>query len=207
MIRTFLEFLLNRTLDDGTQETGWFRRLLLRDARLSRFDSETRQLDMLLRNTATEQRQTLASDNSTNAAELTLSPQRQSPQTAHAKKQGHSLAWLSGMAVAAVLLIVLLPNWLRPTTTKVHAGNFSQQLTVVPGEVLRLLTRAAKTSQTQLPQLSPLAKLSLPAMSAWEEVALHVESPVRQEINFWQESWQNFRLRLPSASQKVPQEL
>jgi len=68
---------------------------------------------------------------------------------------------------------------------------------VVPGKVLRLLTHVAKASQTQLPQLSPLANLSLPVLPAWEEVALRIESPVRDEIGIWHESWQNFKSRLP----------
>ena len=206
MIRTFLEFLLSHPHEEGTPPLGWFRRLLLRNTGLKQFDAESRQLDALLRSSAIEQRQALATYE--NAAALTLLPRRQVTRTAaRNQKTGHTLAWLSGLA-AALALLTLAPNWFQPDAPAVHAGEFSQQLTVVPGEVLRLLTHAAKTSQTQLPQLSPLANFSLPAMPAWEEVALHVESPVRQEIDFWQkgwqEGWQNLRSRLPSHKSSDP---
>lgn len=206
MIRTFFEFLLSRSHDDGTSLNGWLNRLLLRDAGLNRFDTEARQLDTLLRSSATEQRQAMA--NNEDVAVLTLPPQRQTTSSvADVKHSRHSLAWLSGLAAAAIVLIALAPNWFRPALPAVHAGEFSHQLTVVPGEVLRLLTSAAKTSQAQLPQLSPLTSLTLPTLPAWEDVALHVESPVRQEINFWQEgwqeSWQDFKLRLPASTQEL----
>jgi len=213
MIRTCLEFLLSRSLDDGTPPTGWLGRLLRRDPQLNRYQTESRQLDTLLRSSAAEQRRSMTTasreaDINTSAAILTLPPQRNAEATvARAKNSGHSLAWLSGLAAAALVLIAWSPNWFRHAPPAVQAGEFSRQLTIVPGEVLRLLTRAAKTSQTQLPQLSPLTNLTLPAMPAWEEVALHVESPVREEIDFWQESWLNFKTRLPTRLSTSPQAL
>ncbi len=207
MIRTFLEYLLSRSLDDGTPSTGWLKRLMLRDAGLNRFDTKSRQLDTLLRSSAAERRQSMTTDNretDINTAVLTLPLQRKTePTVAHAKNSGHSLAWLSGLAAAALVLIAWSPNWFRPAPPAVHAGEVSQHLTVVPGEVLRLLTRVAKSSQTQLPQLSPLGNLTLPVMPAWEDVALRVESPMREEIDFWQESWQNFKTRLPASSREL----
>ena len=194
MIRTFFEFLLSRSHDEGTQPNDWFRRLLLRDARLNRFDAETRQLDMLLRSTAAEQRQAMASDNP--IATLTLPPDRKTTTTTHEKSTRHALAWFGGLAACALLLVALLPSRSQPTAPVVHAGELSQQLTVVPGKVLGLLTRAAQASQTQLPQLSPLANLTLPTLPAWQAVALRVESPVRVEIDFWQKGWKNLRSHL-----------
>ncbi len=202
MIRTFLEFLISRTLDDTTPPSGWFRRLLLRNAGLRRFDTETQQLDVLLRTSATEQRQSMAADS--NAVVLTLPPQRQEPPAVAVENYSrHTLAWLSGLAAAALVLVALAPNWFRPALPAAHAGEFSQQLTVVPGELLRLLTRAAKTSQTQLPKLSPLANMTLPTLPAWEEIALRVESPMRQEMETWQESWQNLTSRWPIDSREL----
>ena len=198
MIRTFFEFLLSRSHDGGKPSNGWFRRLLLRDAKLNRFDTEAHQLDTLLRSTAAEQRQAMAINNS--AATLTLPPHRETATTAHATNARHTLAWFGGLAACALLLVALLPSRSQPTAPVVHAGELSQQLTVVPGKVLGLLTRAAQASQTRLPQLSPLANLTLPTLPAWQSVALRVESPVRAEIDFWkngwQESWKNLRSRL-----------
>ena len=141
---------------------------------------------------------------------LTLLLRRQeSRATARVRNSGLSAVWLTSLAVAAVLLLVASPswppNWFRRAAPGVHAGEFSQQLTVVPGEVLRLLTRAAETSRTRLPQLSPLANLTLPTLPAWEDIALHVESPMLQEpllreIDTWHESWKNFKSRLPDSS-------
>ena len=205
MIRTFFEFLLSGSLDEGTPSNCWFRRLLLRDAGLNRFDTEARQLDTLLRSAATEQRQAMATDNS--VATLTLPPHREAATTARATNARHTLAWFSGLAAAALVFFALSPNWFPPAPPAVHAGELSQQLTVVPGKVLGLLTRAAKTSQIQLPRLSPLTNLDLPALPAWENVALHVESPVREEIDFWKNSWQkgwhNLRMRLPTQAQEL----
>ena len=199
MIRTFLEFLLSRSRDEGTPPTGWLRRLLTRNTKLNRYDVETRQLDTLLRRTAAQQRQVMATE--ATVAAITLPPQRQSKNASHVKTPRYTLAWFSGLAACAIVLVAFVPNWSRPTAPTTHAGELSQQLTVVPGKILRLLTRAAKTSQTQLPQLSPLANLTLPTLPAWQAVALRVESPVREEISFWQKGWQkgweNLRSRLP----------
>ncbi len=201
MIRTFFEFLLSRSHDEGTLPTSWFRRLLLRNVGLNRFDAETRQLDTLLRNSAAEQRQAMAANNT---AAFTLPPYRKTATTAHKKNTSHTLAWLSGLAACALLLVSLPPSWLRPAAPTVHAGKLSQQLTIVPGKILGLLTLAAKTSQTEVPQFSPLANLTLPSLLPdWEGLALRVESPVRQEIDIWQEVWQDFTSRRPFDSQNL----
>ena len=110
------------------------------------------------------------------------------------------MRWLGGLAAAAVLMVVLLPGWLRPSAPTVHAGEFSQQLTVVPGEVLRLITRAAKTSQAQLPQLSPLANVNLPDFSEWQEVTQRADTTVLPGIDSWQDSFRTIKFHLPDPA-------
>jgi len=198
MIRTFLEYLLSRSHNEHTSPNGWLSRMLLRNAGLNRFDAETRQLDTLLRNTAAEQRQAMATED--NAVILTLPPRRETTRIKNAKR---SFAWFSGLAACALLLVALAPNWFRPAPPTVHAGELSHQLSAVPGEVLRLLTSAAKTSQTELPKLSPLAKLNLPTMPAWQDVAQRIESPVHDEISHWQKNWESFKSLWPDQVQEL----
>lgn len=198
MIRTCLEFLLSRSLDTDNPPAPWLQRRMQQDQQLKRFNAESKQLAAMFRRSAAEHRETMAVD--VFVAPLPLRPQRRA--TAAFDEPGDRLSarWLGGLVAAAMLLVALLPNWLQPTAPAAHAGEFSQQLTVVPGEVLRLLTQAAKTSQTQLPQLSPLSNLTLPKMPAWEAVAHYVESPVRRELDTWQDNWQNLMSRLPESS-------
>lgn len=207
MMRTILEFLLSRSLDEGTSPAPWLRSRVQRDPALGQFDSESKQLATLLDRTAAEHRKAMTADEPTvkqPTPSVTLSPDRQ--QNASLRTQPNtrrSARWFAGLAVAATLLLALVPNWLRPSTPSVHAGEFSQQLTVVPGEVLRLLTTATETSQTQVTQLSPLANLTLPTWPAWKEVSLQVESPVRREISTWQESWQDLKSKIPGYESEI----
>jgi hypothetical protein len=198
MIRPFLEFLLSRALDNRKPPSPWLQRHLQRDEQLQQFHHESKQLDTLFRQSATQLREGMQADDA--VATLTLPPQRRA--TTAAPDTPHRLAvrWLGGLAAAALLLIAFLPSWLRPSAPTVHAGEFSQQLTVVPGEVLRLLSSAAKVSQTQVTQLSPLANLTLTPSSAWPDVSLPDNSPVQQQWDHWQDRWLDLRSRLPSAT-------
>ncbi len=205
MIRICLEFLLSRSLDAGKTPTGLLSKLARRDVSLSRFDVKTRQLDALLRSSATEVRESLvvATIDETNALALPQQPprvQRQAPATdTRQLSSSHSLRWLVGMATAAAMLLILLPNPPRPTKPTVHAGKFSQQLAVVPSEVLNLLNRAAQSTQTRLPQLSPLANLKIPSLPSWKEFSPDLQAPADQESRTWQKNWQNLKTRFSNA--------
>ncbi|MGI9428850.1 MAG: hypothetical protein ACR2NM_09350 [Bythopirellula sp.] len=198
MIRTFLEYLLSRALDNKKPPSPWLQRRLQQDEQLQQFHHESKQLDTLFRQSAAQLREGMQAEDA--VATLTLPPQPLAttapPDAAHRV----SVRWLGGLAAAALLLIALLPNWLQPSAPPVHAGEFSQQLTVVPGEVLRLLSSAAEVSRTQVTQLSPLANLSLTPASAWPDVSLPDNSPVRQEWDNWQDRWLDLRSRLPSVT-------
>lgn len=218
MIRTMFEMMVSRALDDGKPLPRWVQALSKRNEHADRFAKNASQLDAALRSSAAAHRQSMnkqpvsidsvsvrpTSTQSEATATLTLPPQRQTSAPALAGKR--SLSWATGVAAAA-LFAALTFYQLRPTPPEVHAGDFSQQLTVVPGEVLRVLTRAAETSQTRLPEISPLANLSLPELSAWDKIATSVQSPVRQEITAWQKSWQSLRDRLPNSIGESTQEL
>lgn len=219
MIRTMFEMMVSRALDDGKPLPRWMQALSKRNEQTDRFAKNASQLDAALRSSAAAHRQSMnnqpvsiasvsvrptTSTQSEAAATLTLPPQRQTSAPAFAGKR--SLSWATGVAAAA-LFAALTFYQLRPASPEVHAGDFSQQLTVVPGEVLRVLTRAAETSQTRLPEISPLANLSLPELSAWDKIATSVQSPVRQEITAWQKSWQSLRDRLPNSIGESTQEL
>jgi len=217
MIRSCLEFLLSRSLDDAQTDrrkspAPWLQRRVQRDDQLEQFDTEARQLDSLLRSSAAEQRQAMATGamaSDENVAVVTLPPHRLTTSAASStsSSRAQSVRWFSGLAVAALLLFALSrswsPNGFHAATPEVHAGEFSQQLAVAPREVLRLINRAAETSQTQLPRLSPLANFSLPAMPAWETISLSVESPALKEIDTWQNSWQNLKSRWSIAPQEL----
>jgi len=212
MIRTCLEFLLSRSLDDAQTDrrkspTPWLQRRVQRDTQLEQFDTEARQLDSLLHSSAAERRQAMSSDENVAVVTLPLHRLTNSSESSTPSTRTLSVRWFSGLAAAALLLLALspswLPNWFRSATPTVHAGEFSQRLAVAPGEVLRLINRAAETSQTQLPRLSPLANFSLPAMPAWETISLSVESPALKEIDAWQNSWQNLKSRWSIAPQEL----
>ncbi len=188
MIRSCLEFLVSRSIDDGKPLPSWLQTLARRDDRLSAFAEQTSVLDRALRGTAAKQRRSMESDEP--IATLTL-PQHLEPAIAQSPRS--SMKWYGALAVAALLLVMFSASRIQPTKPQVHAGDFSEQLTAVPGEVLRVLNSAAATSQSQLPQLSPLTKLSLPELPVWEDLAMTVESPVRRELDVWQASWEKLK--------------
>jgi|GEM_PF-6553065 len=161
--------------------------------------SEAQQLDALLRSTALQRRQAMAGDQQ--VAQLTLPPQR--PAATPASQPQPSTRRYTGFAAAAILLLCFTLGWLRWTTPTVHAGDFSQQLATVPGEMLRLINHAAQTSQTHLPQLSPLAQVSLPELPNWQNLSWQLDTPIQQEMNLWQNHWLKIKSRLSSQPQEL----
>lgn len=203
MIRSFLKFLISRSLDDGATPPNWLQAAAQRDADVGKFSQEASQLDALLRSSAAAHRQAMAKQPA--APPLTLPPERQSQPTP--RRSNHAMKVFVGLATAAAVLIAVSPALFRPQTPAVHAGDFSEQLAVVPGEVLRVLTQATESSQQRLPQLSPLANLSLPELPGLENLAMTVESPVRREFDAWQASWQKLKSQFPGNAQGETQEL
>jgi len=214
MIRTCLEFLLSRSYDACDSPPTltdrwlqhWFDRRAKRNPQVDNFAADAQQLDRLLRQSAAQHRQQMAAE--TVPPTLTPLPTRLATNrtaTSHDTSR-RSLAWTTGLA-AAVLLGAFLGTTLRPSPPKVHAGEFSQQLTVVPGEVLRFLNSAADVSSKQLPQLSPLTQLKMPALPDWRNVAQSIDSPVRTQMDMWQgnwqDTWQGLKSRLPTKSPEI----
>ncbi len=196
MIRSCLEFLVSRSIDDGKPLPSWLQALVRRDDRLNAFAEQASVLDSALRETAAKQRQSMYKDAA--IAKVTLPKQLEPPS---ARTPRSSMKWYGALAVAALLLVMFSVTRVQPPAPEVHAGDFSEQLTAVPGEVLRVLNSAAETSQSQLPQFSPLAKLSLPELSVWEDLAVTVESPVRRELDVWQASWEKLKSQVPVSPQ------
>lgn len=214
MIRTCLEFLLSRSLDDGQPTPGllgWFSR---RNTKLGRFDTDARQLDSLLRSSAIAQRKSMAVATVTNTDStninnetvdetniLTLPTQR--PDVAadvHSKSSTRSLRWLAGLSTAAALLLTFGLGLLGPSTPPTHAGDFSVHLSAAPGEVLNLLNQAAESTQNRL-QLSPLANLKIPELPGWDYFTPDEQPTIDQESNTWQDGWQNIRDRFTSVEE------
>ena len=159
------------------------------------FLKKRKHLDQVLRQRALRRREEMSPAGS--AGVLALPPRRNVSGGAVESRTWRGVWWGSGLAAAASLLLMLSPGWFRPTPPVVNAGEFSQQLTTVPGEVLRLLNAAAETSQTRLPRMSPLANLSVPDLPAWQGVSLRLESPMQEELDAWQESWRHLKSRWP----------
>ncbi|MEM8946197.1 MAG: hypothetical protein AAGD11_13575 [Planctomycetota bacterium] len=201
MIIRFFEFLYGRTFDEGTTPPRWLRALTRRNRRLGEFADATGQVDAMLRNSALELRQAMASDQA--AATITLPPERTVTQEDLRVRSTTSVRWFVVAGVTAVVMLVMIPSLSRRSKPPVHAGDFSQQLTMVPGEVLRVINRAAETSQTQLPQLSPLGKLRVPTLPNWQAVTAQIESPVQREIDAWQSGWQNLRSRFSDETREL----
>lgn len=200
MIRSLLELLLSRSLDERTSPPRWLQSIAQRDSRLSEFASSSAKLDTALQTAAAERREAMTAND---VPTLKL-PQHRRPsfgEPSRAARRSRSWSWV--FAAAAVLIVAVLPTRLRPSRPAVDAGDFSQQLTVVPGEVLRLLTQAAETSQTKLPELSPLNQLSVPKLATWDKLATNVGSPVRRELDSWEASWQSLKSRLGGAEQEL----
>lgn len=200
MIRSLLELLLSRSLDERTPPPRWLQSTTRRNAKLSEFANSATQLDSVLRDSAAERREAMAADD---VPALTLPQSRQPSLGEPPRATRRSRTWSLGIAAAAVLLVAILPTQLRPSKPEVDASDFSQQLTVVPGEVLRLLTQAAETSQTKLPQLSPLNQLAVPKLATWDKLATNVGSPVRRELDSWEASWQSLKSRLGGTEQEL----
>lgn len=209
MIRTCLEFLLSRSLDDGKPTTGLLGWLSRRNTGLSRFDTDARQLDSLLRSSATAQRESMIATTNTDITSetvdeaniLTLPPQRLDiTDGVHPKSSTRSLRWLAGLTTAAALLLTFGAGLLRPGTPPTHAGEFSVQLSAAPGEVLNLLNQAAESTQNRL-QLSPLANLKMPKLPGWDYFTPDEQPTTNQEPNTWQDGWQNIRDRFTSVEE------
>lgn len=133
-------------------------------------------------------------------ATLTLPPQRE---TLAKQSDRNFLRKFLAIGTAAAVMFVLVPNLLRPGTPPTHAGEFSQELTKVPGGVLHLINQAVDASQSRLPEISPLANLSMPALLDWQSMSIDLETPVQQEVDVWQRGWNHLQSRFGNETREL----
>ena len=106
MIRSFLKFLISRSLDDGATPPNWLQAAAQRDADVGKFSQEASQLDALLRSSAAAHRQAMAEQPA--APPLTLPPERQPQPTT--RRSNHAMKVFVGLATAAAVLIAVSPT-------------------------------------------------------------------------------------------------
>lgn len=177
MIRTWLEFLMQRSFDKGTPLPAWLRWLERRDANLRNYAAQAQELDDLLRVSASTRRKELASRPASAAVSLTA--RREAP--AQRVFAYRPIGWLA--AAAAMLLVgtMLFNNYAEQQTRAEHAKMISTQLAAMPDEMLGVFAQAARTSQ----DYSPLAQLKLPEVTVLNEIPRTTQGKLRESFSEW----------------------
>ncbi len=190
MIRTFLEYQLQRALDYSPTLPLWLRVMLRYDPHLRQFANDSRQLDHLLRAGAIAERESLfpetfpASQTQRNELATRTCPSR-SPDRA-------LLGWLSAAALAATIAIAVFS--LRTTDRRANAERarfLSQQLTAVPEEMASILSFAVYRSQAELPRYNPLAQLRLPETNLFADITNQTQTSLNNQVDSLVSPWQS----------------
>lgn len=195
MIRTFLEYQLQRALDNSPTLPRWLRVMLRYDPHLRQFADDTRQLDGLLRAGAITERESLFPE---------AIPASQTLRYELATRTGPSrspdralLGWLSAAALAATIAIAVFS--LRTADRRAnaeHARFLSQQLTAVPEEVASILSFAVHRSQAELPRYNPLAQLRLPETNLFADFTSRTQASLNNQVDSLVSPWQSLGAEL-----------
>jgi hypothetical protein len=178
MIRTLLEFLIERSLDQGQQSPGWLRRLARHDRRLHDHSQHALALDRALRSGAVSRRHELAGD--TQVVPV-VEPGYRKPTSARADRSAARWGWLAATAAALVGVAALVNHYNEQQTRAAHAQFVSTQLTKVPDDMLAVIADAARAPR----ELSPLTRVSLPAGNPWSDIPRSTQGQLKQSLSAW----------------------
>ncbi|TWU30362.1 hypothetical protein [Bythopirellula polymerisocia] len=195
MIRTFLEYQLQRAYDNSPSLPGWLKLALRLDQRLRQFADDTRQIDHQLRAGALAEREALFPE-----ADQSLQRSHHNLATLPDPKVSRTqVGWLSAAALAATVAIAVFT--LRTTERHAnaeHARFLSEQLTVVPEEMAMMLTLAVNRSQVELPRYNPLTQLRLPEANLLADISVRTQSHLKQQIDSLVSPWESMGTQLLS---------
>lgn len=176
MIRTLLEFLIERALDRGKRPAGWLRWLARHDRRLHDHGQQALALDRALRSAAVTRRHELASNTATIAVV--------EPRSAVDHPTARSTVrwgWLAATAATLVGVAAFVNHYNERQSRAAHAQFVSSQLTKVPDDMLAVIADLARTPR----EFSPLARVSLPAVNPWSEIPRGTQGQLKQSFSAW----------------------
>jgi hypothetical protein len=179
MIRTFLEYLIQNSLDRGNGVPRWLRWFEQRDPQLRRYERESQKLDSLLRSSARTVRRELAVETREPVlVELQLLVSQSSSRFAWA-------GWLAATAAALVGVAMFLNHTAEQQANAQRMTILSTQLATMPDDMLSLLSQAARTPR----DLSPLAQLSLPEVNVWRDLPRGAQGQLKTSFDEFGSQW------------------
>jgi hypothetical protein len=178
MIRTFLEFLIERFLDQGRQPPGWLRWLARHDRRLHEHSRQALTLDRALRSGAVSRRHQLASD--TLVVPL-VEPVFLERTTYRANRSTARWGWLAATAATLVGVAAFTHHYNEQQTRAAHAQFVSSKLVQVPDEMLVMIAQAARSPR----EFSPLTQFALPEINPWRDIPRGTQGQLRESFSAW----------------------
>lgn len=183
MIRTFLEYQIQRALDESPELPVWLRVVLRFSPHLRQFADDSRQLDSLLHTGARARHESLFE--ATGQSSRVELARRSVP-----KHDRALIGWLSAAALAASLAIAFFAH--RATERHFnaeHARFLSQQFASVPEGMAMILTQAV--NNPQLPRYNPLAQLKLPETNMFANVSTSTQASLKSQVDSVITPWQS----------------
>ncbi len=198
MIRTFLEFQIQRALDESSTLPAWLRVLLRYDPRLRHFADQSQQLDERLRAGARTRHESLF-ETTSERSQVELSPRPDFP------RHRTLIVRLTTAALAASLAVGFFVHRTSERQANAeHARFLSQQLTTVPEEMATMLTLAVNRSQAELPRYNPLAQLKLPETNLLADLSLRTQARLESQVESIISPWQSMGSQLVSQWNRIP---
>ena len=176
MMRIVLEYLTQRSVDNGTPLPAWLQWFQQRDPVLREYASDALELDDLLRVTASAQRTTLARES------LTSRPVQRVLRREVANPPRYAqLGWLATAAAALLAFVVFLNHDPEKQANAERAQLLSTQLAAMPDDMLAVLVEVARSSQ----DYSPLTQLALPEGNVWSDIPRGTQGRLKESLNAW----------------------
>ncbi len=173
MMRTLLEYLTQRSVDNGTPPPAWLRWLQQRDPVLREYASDALELDDLLRVTASARRSELARE--------PLAPRRVVRRDVANPPRYAQWGWFAAAAAALLAFVVLFNHDPEKQANAARAQLLSTQLATMPDDMLAALAQAARSSQ----DYSPLARLALPEANLWSDIPRETQGQLKESFSTW----------------------
>jgi hypothetical protein len=169
MTGKLFEMLISRSLDARKPLPGWLRRWASRNTNRERFAREMQSLDVALRTSARQNRDSLPDA----PARPLLTPLPR-PTAAAGRFSPRSNRWGRVVAALAAAWLVMF-SYQRHYENTANAERLTylgQEMAAVPTGMLTLLNYTAQSSQNQIAHWSPTRRMPLPEMPRWEDVRL-----------------------------------
>ncbi|MDZ4659772.1 MAG: hypothetical protein SH868_19535 [Bythopirellula sp.] len=176
MMRNLLEYLTQRSVDNGTPPPVWLRWLQERDPMLREYASDALELDDLLRVSASARRSELARE------PLTSRPVQHVVRRDVTNPSRYAQwGWLATTAAALLAFVIFWNHDPEKQANAARAQMLSTQLATMPDDMLAALAQAARSSQ----DYSPLARLKLPPGSLWSDIPRETQGQLKESLNEW----------------------